>query len=68
MLDFYKKNESDVIWLADDPENVGEFKFSFDKKKIFFLYKDYPHALTPAQKATFDHENPEWADYFKDRK
>lgn len=43
---FVKKNNSDVIWWVDDPDEKGEIKFSFDKKKVFNLFKDYPYKLT----------------------
>ena len=64
---FYKENSSDVIWWVDTSENDGVFLFSFDKKKIYNLFADYPHKLTPEQKAIFDKENPYWANFFKDR-
>lgn len=47
---FYKNNESDKIWWVDNPETVGEWLFSFDKKRIFNMFRDYPHELTPKQK------------------
>ena len=65
---FYKNNPSDVIWWVDNPETVGEWLFSFDRKTIFNMFADYPHKLTPEQKAIFDKENPRWADFFSDRK
>lgn len=64
---FYKNNESDSIWWVDNPNTIGEHLFSFDKKTVFNLFRDYPHNLTPKQKEIFDEENPEWADFFKDR-
>lgn len=68
MLDkFYKENETDQIWWVDTSERDGEFLFSFDKKKVFNLFADYPHNLTPEQKEIFDKENPYWKDFFKDR-
>lgn len=67
LSDFYKNNKNDKIWWVNDLDSVGEFLFSFDKKKIFNMFRDYPHELTPDQKATFDKENPYWADFFKDR-
>ena len=35
MADFYKNEDTDLIWWVDNPEVVGEFLFSFDKKKIY---------------------------------
>lgn len=64
---FYKNNESDVIWWLDS-ECKGEWLFSFDKKKIFNMFADYPDKLTPEQRKIFDEENPEWAEFFADRK
>ncbi len=69
MLDkFYKENEADQIWWVDTSDRVGEFLFSFDKKKVFNLFADYPHNLTSEQKEIFDKENPYWKDFFKDRR
>ena len=67
-IKFQKNNESDVIWWVDNPETIGEWLFTFDKKQIFNMFRDYPHKLTQKQKAIFDKENPEWALFFKDRK
>lgn len=65
---FYKNNPTDVIWWVDNGDKVkGEWMFSFDKKKVFNMFADYPHKLTPEQKTIFDAENPYWADFFSDR-
>lgn len=64
---FYKKNESDVIYWVDNTEKIGEHLFSFDRKKIYNLFADYPYKLTAYEKQTFDRENPFWADFFSDR-
>ena len=65
---YYKNKPSDVIWWVDNAEEVkGEHVFTFDKKKHFNLFADYPHNLTAEQKQIFDKENPYWADFFKDR-
>lgn len=65
---FYKNEPTDTIFWIDNPENKGEFLFTFDEKKIFNLFADYPHNLSVDQKAVFDKENPYWKDFFKDRK
>lgn len=65
---FYKENPDDKIWWVDNSRDYkGLWEFSFDKKKIFNLFRDYPFKLTPQQKEIFDRENPYWAKFFKDR-
>lgn len=64
---FYKKNKTDNIWWVDNYEYRGRHEFSFDKKKVFNLFADYPHNLTNEEKELFDKENPFWKDFFKDR-
>lgn len=49
----------------DNNGTLGEFLFSFDKKKIFNLFRDYPAKLTLHQKEIFDKENPDWADFLR---
>ena len=51
----------------DTPDNVGEWVFSFDKEKEYNMFEDYPHNLNPEEIKIFDEENPEWADFFRDR-
>lgn len=67
LSDFYKNNGADKIWWVDNLDSKGEHLFSFDKKKIFNLFEDYPHNLTAEQKEIFDKENPFWVDFFSDR-
>ncbi len=66
-ITFRKNNENDVIWWVDNPDVIGEWLFSFDKKTIFNMFRDYPYKLTAKQKAIFDKENPYWVNFFKDR-
>jgi hypothetical protein len=65
--DFYKNEDTDLIWWVDTSDKVGIWEFSFDKKKIFNMFQDYPWKLTPEQKDLFDRENPYWAEFFADR-
>lgn len=65
LSDFYKNKETDTIWWVENLDTVGEFLFSFDKKRIFNLFADYPQNLTKEQKEVFDKENPNWRDFFK---
>lgn len=64
---FYKNNPKDSIYWVDDPDTMGEYLFSFDKKKVFNLFTDYPHKLTAEQREVFEKENPEWRDFFAGR-
>lgn len=57
-LDFYKKNESNLIWWTRPIDSVGEMCFSFDKKTVFNFFRDYPDKLTREQIAIFKKENP----------
>jgi len=65
--DLRKNKSKDVIFWVDNVETIGEHLFTFDKKKIFNLFEDYPHNLTSEQKTIFDKENPYWRDFFADR-
>ena len=65
--DFYKNKETDIIFWIDNPKEKGERLFTFDKKKIFNLFADYPHNLTEKEKSIFDKENPYWMNFFSDR-
>ena len=48
---FYKNNKNDSIWWLDNADDIkGEWEFTFDKKKFFNLFADYPHNLTQKKK------------------
>ena len=64
---FYKNNKTDKIWWLDNTGTVEDWIFSFDKKKLFNMFADYPHNLTKEQREIFDKENPYWMEFFKDR-
>ena len=44
--EFHKNNEKDTIYWVNKTDSIGEHLFTFDKKKIYNLFKDYPHELT----------------------
>ena len=58
--DFYKRKPTDAVWWVDTAiwEEDGLMLFSFDRKKVYNLYQDYPK-LPPDLKAIFDKDNPE---------
>lgn len=47
--------------------DMGEWVFSFDKKRRFNMFADHPWKLTPEQKEIFDRENPYRRDCFSSR-
>ena len=63
-LDFYRE-DGDQIWDVEKKEGeFGQFYFTFDQKKVYEFYKDYPYALSPEEKAIFDKENSVLAELF----
>ena len=64
IMDFYKQNPNDKIWWTSRYGVYGEHLFSFDKKKIYNLFLDYPQNLTKEEKEIFDKENPYWFNFF----
>ena len=60
-------NQLEFKWVRD-PNQKGERRFTFDGKKIYSLFRDYPHALSDGEKEIFDKANPFWAEFFKGRK
>lgn len=63
--DFYKENDTDRIWWVDTIDRIGLYLFSFDRKKIYNLFSDYPHKLSAEEKRIFDEENPYWKAFFR---
>ena len=61
------KKTNKIYWLDNSSSVKGEWIFTFDKKKEFNMFSDYPDKLTAEEKKIFDKENPFWKDFFKDR-
>lgn len=83
VYNFYKEKKDNKVWRVEHlvlidkekglvegniDEMMGEILFSFDMKKIYNLWQDYPHNFTKEEKELFDKENPYWRDFFKNRK
>ena len=52
-----KRYDGSKIWWKNVPGVIGEFVFSFDKKREYNLFQDYDK-LTPEQRKLVDAENP----------
>ena len=63
-----KESAKHRVWWVETPGQRGTHLFTFDKKKIYNLFRDYPDALTKEEKEIFDSSEPFWANFFKDRK
>lgn len=63
LSDWYKNNDTDIIWWRDVLDEDGVFLFSFDKETTYNLFADY-FKLTDEQRAIFNRENPEWSQFF----
>ena len=61
---FYKRKKTDTIWWVEIDNMIGSMLFTFDKKKIYSLWQDYPQNLSPEEKRIFDEENPYWKKRF----
>lgn len=59
--EFYKENPEDKVWWVDDPETTGIMEISFDRRKVYNLFRDYPWNMTTEEVELFNKENPEWA-------
>lgn len=64
--DLYKKHPNDIISWVDNTGRMGVHEFTFDGKRIYNLFLDYPQNLTKKEKAIFDKENPFWFNFFRE--
>lgn len=58
-----------VVQVDEDGHQTltGNFFFTFDKKKVFNAFRDYPDNLTYSQKQIFDENFPDWAELLASR-
>ncbi len=66
---FEKKKASDKVQWASllDEEGqaiMGRYMFTFDGKKVYDLFNDYPKKLSDEELTIFDKENPDWKQFF----
>lgn len=60
---FYREGTDKKTWWKTNEDGSISHEFTFDRKKIFHLFKDYPEALTPEEQETFDKENQYWVGF-----
>lgn len=65
--DFYRHSKNDRVYWTAPIDTIGQICFSFDRKKIYNLFSDFPHRLSKADIDIFCEENPYWASFFENR-
>lgn len=60
---FYREGPGKKTWWKLSEDGSISHEFTFDRKRIFHLFKDYPTELTPAELEIFDKENAYWAGF-----
>lgn len=67
----YKDSKDSKMWWVDKTKDgvvvIGENLFTFDKKKVYNLFADYPDKLSVKDWIIFCDENEYWVEFFKDR-
>lgn len=61
-----EKEEYKTMWV-DNVDSIGERLFTFDKKKIYNLFEDYPQNMSDEEVEIFNKENSYWREFFEDR-
>ena len=65
---FYRNGPDKRVWWKHDDDTKGVHEFSFDRKKVYNLFHDYPWELSAEEQIIFDQDEEFWADFFKDRR
>jgi len=65
-ISIYKENKGDKVSWVEKSDTIGEFLFTFDMKKVYNLFGDYPNKLSVEEWITFNKENPYWENFFKE--
>lgn len=66
IYEFYKVDDENTMWSVRDG-HIGPVLVSFDKKKIYNLWCDFPNEFTKDQIAIFKKEMPFWYNMLKSR-
>ena len=64
---FIKSNKKNRVWWNSPIGYDGMQYFSFDKKKLYNLFQDFPRKLTKEEIKIFVEEEPYWANFFRKR-
>lgn len=56
--ELYQDENNDKIWWIDNYDRIGEYVFTFDKKRFFNFFADCPQELTASEWKIFKKEEP----------
>ena len=64
--DFHKEKakRNCKIWWTSKTDVMGEANISFDRKKIYNLFEDYPYNMSKEEIQILQEEEPYWANFF----
>lgn len=69
---FWKRSPGNKIWgvseMIDSDRMPGRMLISFDKKKFYNIYGDYPNKMTEEERKIFEEEYPDWVDWLNGKK
>lgn len=65
---FYREGTDKRVWWKHNDDTKGVHEFSFDRKKIYNLFHDYPWELSAEEQNIFDQDQEFWANFFLDRR
>ena len=61
---FIKNKKNNKIWWTSKIDTFGELNISFNRKKIYNLFEDYPYNMTKEEVEIFKEEEPYWEKFF----
>ncbi|MCD7975123.1 MAG: hypothetical protein LUF25_04985 [Phascolarctobacterium sp.] len=69
---FWKRSPENKIWgvseVIDSDRMPGRILISFDKKKFYNIYGDYPAKMSEEERKIFEKEYPDWVAWLNGRK
>ena len=64
-ITFYRNKRGDKIWRVDRVDEIGGIEVSFDKKKIYNLWTDYPSKFSAEEIEIIKKKCLTWLTFFR---
>ena len=65
--DIFKESKKHKIWQVNEKDAIGSLLITFDKKKVYNLWTDFPLKFKQSEIEIIKEEMPYWYDFFNDR-